>query len=386
MWAAGRPLWMEGERWGAGGADDFGAQGGDPARAVAIDLSTCVNRYGPPPAALEALRCVTPVELLMHPYDAADRLREVYASTLGVEASELLTSRAASEIIWAMGRTLDPRSVAVPLPAYTDYLRAFPDRGFGSATGRGHSIGQLDAALAAARVVLISNPHNPTGSVLGSAELTAVALRHPRSVLVVDESYVEFLRDPPAASMVGSPASNVVVLRSASKFYGIAATRAGVAWCRDRRVLTSLVGAQETWGLSGLDVTVATAALASQAWAADVRNQLLADSRWLAGVLDWLPGLQLWANAHVHFQYAQSPHAPALAAVLAEQGVGVRVLGRAHGIPVGALRVVAPRRDERDQVAGAFAMAADSIAEDHAPAVPAADLGNALPAVAGARR
>ncbi|MGA9310010.1 MAG: hypothetical protein WBV74_06530 [Pseudonocardiaceae bacterium] len=49
--------------------------------------------------ALDALRRVKPVNLLMHPYDAVDRLRDVYARTLGVETSELLTSRAASEVI-----------------------------------------------------------------------------------------------------------------------------------------------------------------------------------------------------------------------------------------------------------------------------------------------
>lgn len=384
MCTGGSPLWSEGERWGAGGAGDFGAQGGDPARVVAIDLSTCVNRYGPPPAALDALRCVKPVDLLMHPYDAADRLRDVYAKTLGVDAGELLTSRAASEIIWAMGRTLEPRAVAIPLPAYTDYLRAFPRRGFGPATGRGHSIGQLDAALAVARVVLISNPHNPTGSVLGPEELTAVALHHPRSVLVVDESYVEFVRDPARATMVGCPADNVVVLRSASKFYGIAATRAGVAWCQNRHVLSSLVGTQETWGLSGLDVTVAAAALTSHAWATEVRTQLLADSRWLAGALDWLPGVQLWANDQVHFQFAQSQHAPALATVLAEQGVGIRVLGRAHGVVPGALRVVAPRHDEREPVAAAFAIAAGTTAADNAPVMPASRAANLPATTAGA--
>ncbi|HEX5142368.1 MAG TPA: aminotransferase class I/II-fold pyridoxal phosphate-dependent enzyme [Mycobacterium sp.] len=352
---------------------------------MTIDLSTCVNRYGPPPAALDALRRVKPVDLLMHPYDAADRLRDVYARTLGVDADELLTSRAASEIIWAMGRRLEPRAVAIPLPAYTDYLRAFPRRGFGPATGCGHTIGQLDAALKVARVVLISNPHNPTGSVLGPDELTALALRHPRSVLVVDESYVEFVRDPAGASMVGCPADNVVVLRSASKFYGIAATRAGVAWCRNRHVLNSLVGAQETWGLSGLDVTVAAAALTSHAWATEVRTRLLADSRWLAGFLDWLPGVQLRANDQVHFQFAHSQHAPALAAALADQGVGIRVLGRTHGIAPGALRVVAPRHDERDRVAAAFAMAASATAADNAPPVPVGR-GASLPATVGTRR
>ena len=51
-------------------------------------MSTCVNRYGPPPATLDALRCIKPVDLLMHPYDAAERLREVYATMLGIDAGD----------------------------------------------------------------------------------------------------------------------------------------------------------------------------------------------------------------------------------------------------------------------------------------------------------
>lgn len=336
----------------------FGRQGGDPVRDVAIDLSTCVNRYGPAPAAVAALHAVEPADIVLHPYDAAERLCAAYAAVLGVDAAQLRASRAASEIIWAMGRTLDARQVAVPLPAYTDYLRAFPGRGFGAATGLGHDLGQLDAALAAAQVVIVSNPHNPTGTLLHPDALIDVALQHPRSVLVIDESYVEFVPDPARATAVGCGADNVVVLRSASKFYGIAATRAGVAWCRDPRLLGRLLGSQETWGLSGVDVTVAAAALASSAWAGAVRARLLTDSRWLADALCVLPGVDVRANSHVHFQYALAARAAALAAALADEGVGVRALGPAHGVRPAALRVVAPRIDERDRVAAALAAAA----------------------------
>jgi histidinol-phosphate/aromatic aminotransferase/cobyric acid decarboxylase-like protein len=182
-------------------------------------------------------------------------------------------------------------------------------------------------------------------------------------VLVVDESYLEFVPVPEAATMVGCAADNVVVLRSASKFYGIAATRAGVAWCRDRELLDGLIGDQETWGLSGVDVTVATAALASRDWAAQVRQRLLADSRWLADALRVLPDVRVRANHNVHFQYALSDRPRSVADALAAAGVGVRALGRAHGVRPGAVRVVAPREDERDQVSAAFAAVAEGTSD-----------------------
>ena len=63
---------------------DFGAQGRDPARGVKMDLSTCVNRYGPAPAAVAALHAIQPQDILLHPYDAPDRLKAVYVWATGV--------------------------------------------------------------------------------------------------------------------------------------------------------------------------------------------------------------------------------------------------------------------------------------------------------------
>jgi hypothetical protein len=63
---------------------DFGTQGGDPARAVSMDLSTCVNRYGPAPAALAALRSIEPGDILLHPTTPP---RDSRTSTDGLPAS-----------------------------------------------------------------------------------------------------------------------------------------------------------------------------------------------------------------------------------------------------------------------------------------------------------
>src|SRR5829696_2543412 len=108
--------------------DGFGPQGGDPSRAVSMDLSTCVNRYGPAPAALDALHSIAGDDILLHPYDARERLRALYAWALGVEEDDLLAGRGTSEFIWALARNVNRSAVAVPLPAYTDYLKAFPGR------------------------------------------------------------------------------------------------------------------------------------------------------------------------------------------------------------------------------------------------------------------
>ncbi|MFI7602264.1 histidinol-phosphate transaminase [Actinoplanes sp. NPDC049681] len=93
------------------------------------------------------------------------------------------------------------------------------------------------AALAAVagsrtRVLVICNPHNPTGSAVLADELAALLHRVPVDVTVVlDEAYAEFARHPHLAD---GPAvlglhPNLVVLRTFSKAYGLAALRVGYA-------------------------------------------------------------------------------------------------------------------------------------------------------------
>jgi histidinol-phosphate/aromatic aminotransferase/cobyric acid decarboxylase-like protein len=146
-----------------------------------------------------------------------------------------------------------------------------------------------------------------------------------------------------------------VVLRSASKFYGIAAVRAGIAWCADHEQLKRLFGQQENWGLSGVDVRVACAALRDFHWSTHSRAWMHADNAWLAKTLSDVPELDARLNANVHFQFAFSERSDDIADVFRRHGIGVRVLGAAHGVYPDALRIVAPRTDERERFAAAVA-------------------------------
>lgn len=346
----------------AAAAPDFGAQGGDPSRGVDMDLSTCVNRYGPAPAAIAALHSIRPADILLHPYDAAEQLVDLYRWATGVQGGAMIAGRGASEFIWAIGRALDHADVEVPLPAYTDYLKAFPGRGFSMAGEQIPSVEQVNAALDKGGLVIVSNPHNPTGTLLDPKDLIAAADAHPSATLVVDESYVGFSPDPIRWSALGCDVANLVVLRSTSKFYGIAAMRAGIAWCAEDERLKRLFGQQENWGLSGVDVHAACAAVRDFHWSTHSRAWMHADSTWLAKMLSDIAGLEPRCNSNVHFQYAFCERAEDVAGVFQRHGIGVRVLGAAHGVLPDALRIVAPRADERERFAAAVADAVDALA------------------------
>ena len=80
------------------------------------------------------------------------------------------------------------------------------------------------------RLLFVCNPNNPTGGMLARREIEDLLGAVPTTVLVVlDEAYAEYVEAPEYA---GGPAlaatrSNVVVLRTFSKLFGLAGLRVG---------------------------------------------------------------------------------------------------------------------------------------------------------------
>ena len=94
----------------------------------------------------------------------------------------------------------------------------------------------LDAMLAAiterTRLIFVCNPNNPTSTVVDPDALTRFVDAVPPHVLIaIDEAYVEYVRDNmmPNSLELARTRSNVVVLRTFSKAYGLAGLRVGYA-------------------------------------------------------------------------------------------------------------------------------------------------------------
>ncbi|TSB14287.1 pyridoxal phosphate-dependent aminotransferase, partial [Streptomyces benahoarensis] len=129
----------------------------------------------------------------------------------------------------------------------------------------------LDAMLAAitdrTRLIFVCNPNNPTGTVVRRAELEAFLDRVPDGILVVlDEAYREFIRDPEVPDGVDlyRDRPNVCVLRTFSKAYGLAGLRIGFAVAHEP-VAAALRKTAVPFGVSQLAQEAAVASLRSEA-------------------------------------------------------------------------------------------------------------------------
>ncbi len=88
------------------------------------------------------------------------------------------------------------------------------------------------------RIIFIPNPNNPTGTIVGGAELEEFLVRlgnRDDVLLVFDEAYTEYVRDKQykEAAKFYKDYTNVVVIKTFSKVYGLAGFRLGAMLCPD---------------------------------------------------------------------------------------------------------------------------------------------------------
>lgn len=178
-----------------------------------------------------------------------------------------------------MGRTLVP----VPLTRGGDGSWTFDAEAFAR-----------DVAERNVRVLVLVNPHNPTGRVLDRTELTALAaVARDHDLLVIsDEIHADLTYAPhehiPFASLSADAAGRTVTLTSATKAFNIAGVRCavahvGAAWVRDGfdRLPPMLLG---DVGQPGVVATLA-AWREGDAWLAGVRERLDANRALLTDAL-----------------------------------------------------------------------------------------------------
>jgi histidinol-phosphate aminotransferase len=137
------------------------------------------------------------------------------------------------------------------------------------------------------RAVFVCNPNNPTGTAVRREPLERFLARVPQDCLVVlDEAYREFIRDPevPDGLDLYRDRPNVMVLRTFSKAYGLAALRVGFAVAHES-VAAALRKTAVPFGVSSIAQEAAIASLRAEDELFDRVDALVAERSRVAGAL-----------------------------------------------------------------------------------------------------
>jgi len=219
--------------------------GARPAEGARLwKLSSNENPYPPLPSVLEAITRAAE-ETNRYPDMYATELVEALAAHVGVPADQVVVGNGSVAVLGHVLQAVVEHGdeVVFPWRSFEAYPIVVAVAGGAAVTVPVRADGRLDlAAMAAAvtprtRVVMVCTPNNPTGPVVHADELEEFLAAVPRDVLViVDEAYLEFVRDPQAPDGVDllHRHPNVVLLRTLSKAYGLAGLRVGYAVAEPR--------------------------------------------------------------------------------------------------------------------------------------------------------
>jgi histidinol-phosphate aminotransferase len=145
----------------------------------------------------------------------------------------------------------------------------------------------MAAQAARAKMVVVCNPNNPTGTIVTHSEVEAF-LRHlpPTTLPVLDEAYAEFVEDaafPDSAALLRRY-PNLIVLRTFSKIYGLAGLRVGYALASPD-LIACFNQVREPFPVDRLAQAAAEATLDDEAYVRASFENNRAGRAWLAGAL-----------------------------------------------------------------------------------------------------
>jgi histidinol-phosphate aminotransferase len=238
-----------------------------------IKVASNENPFGPAPLAIAAMQqAVAGVHL--YPDGNAFYLKQKLAVKLGVEPANLILGNGSNEIIELVGHALlggcGATTPEVVASQYCFAVYPIVTKLFGAdlvtvpAINYGHDLpAMLRAITPRTRIVFVANPNNPTGSLAPREELIKFINDVPDDVLLVmDEAYVEFLKDPlDLVSLVRLGArKNLILMRTFSKIYGLAGLRIGYGVANPEFV-AALEKIRQPFNLNLLAQTAALAAL-----------------------------------------------------------------------------------------------------------------------------
>jgi histidinol-phosphate aminotransferase len=210
-----------------------------------------------------------------YPDPTNSRLRARLSERYEVPPARIAIGNGSCDILLAAGDALlEPGAELVyAWPSFSVYPHLTAASGARAITvpldaGQRHDLpAMLREITVATRLVIVCNPNNPTSTALPAEEIAAfVAEVPPQVCVIIDEAYCEFnlLGDPDSSIELLHRHSNLVLLRTFSKVYGLCGLRVGFALCGSEALPQAVTQVRQPFFCNALAQTAAVEALAHQ--------------------------------------------------------------------------------------------------------------------------
>ena len=299
-------------------------------RIVKLDANE--NALGTSPLALQAMESQMG-SLNRYPDGYFQGLRRALAKHWHVDEEQVIAGNGSDEVLSLIAQTFlgEGDEMIVVDPTFSSYefyatimgarvihLSLEPDT-YGLSVD-----GLLGAVTDRCKIVCVCTPNNPTGLLIDAASMERLVRELPKDVLlVVDEAYFEYVTDERAVSAAEylDEVRLLLVSRTFSKIYGLAALRVGYA-LTSKAVAGFMGRVRSPFNINSLAQAAAAAAIGDEAHREASRAMNEEGKRFLYGKLKELgvPYLPTQAN----FIFAKTGNAARVREMLLEKGVVIR--------------------------------------------------------------
>lgn len=314
-----------------------------PGVSKVYKLSSNETPLGASPAAIEAFKNAAS-KLEIYPDGQAVALREAIASVHGLNTANLICGNGSDELLGLLCHVyLGPGDEGIITEhGFLVYKIQIMAAGATPVVVKEKDLTvDVDAILAAVtertKIVFIANPANPTGTFVPVGEIRRLQAGLPKNViLVLDAAYAEYVRrnDYEAGIELVSANRNVVMTRTFSKIYGLAALRIGWMY-GPLAIIDALNRVRGPFNMNAPAIAAGAAAIRDQAF---VETAITHNQQWLEKVSKELQAIGLRITPSVanfvliHFPDTDGKRATDADEFLTSRGYILRAV-KGYGLP-----------------------------------------------------
>ena len=237
-----------------------------------VKLASNENPLGPSNRAIEAIKkCAS--EINIYPDGGGYYLKKALAEKLGLEEEKIILGNGSDEIVSLVTRVFlqkgeeaimgDPSFLMYKIDTQLSQARILP---IPLNNFRLNLPVMAKAITPKTKLIFISNPNNPTGTIVEEKEVRNFLKDLSSQIIVIfDEAYFEYVEDEnyPQTINLLNEKNNIVILRTFSKIYGLAGLRVGYGISQPQ-IIKILNRARPPFNVNSLAQVAALASLKDQ--------------------------------------------------------------------------------------------------------------------------
>lgn len=232
-----------------------------------VKLASNENPSGPSPTVLKVLNEASK-EVTRYPDGNGFTLKAALAEKYQLNTKQITLGNGSNDVLEMIARTFVSPKDEVMFSQYAFAVYPLVTQAIGAqaliapAKDFGHDLDVMLAMISdKTKLIFIANPNNPTGTYIANKDLEAFVAKVPtKTLVVIDEAYVEYGEQTDNAIDWLAKYANVIITRTFSKAYGLAGLRVGYALSHPE-VADLLNRIRQPFNVNSLSLAAATVAV-----------------------------------------------------------------------------------------------------------------------------